>query len=299
MIEVEHHGVNAIHLKGSGIDSRNSRIFLSPKGWHVELNTNDSYPLMRVENITRDKILTTLVEMLERVGNEEVIRTKEINHYLNLIEEWGKKGMLTPVPTPPDDTVEEELPTIAELDMPQYRDLHQKVVTILMDRGESFLADDGVDKAVCNEVADEILATLPHCSLGHLDDWGDCGYYVHLEYKQERADAPGTYKGGWACEVMESASSRFPRAYVVGYGLTPHDAIMECNREFNKPEEAGKMAEPVPTTRVLAVDIFRAITPTLGGGGITRDMYNHLRQVAWYYLTDEEKKICGGERNET
>ncbi len=47
------------------------------------------------------------------------------------------------------------------------------------------------------------------------------------------------------------------------------------------------------TAGQLITDLFRSLTPKLGGGGITPDQMMWIREVARYHLTDTEKQICG------
>lgn len=45
--------------------------------------------------------------------------------------------------------------------------------------------------------------------------------------------------------------------------------------------------------RALVTSLYLAINPKLGGGGITDEMREQMRQVAAPHMSPEQRKICG------
>jgi hypothetical protein len=43
----------------------------------------------------------------------------------------------------------------------------------------------------------------------------------------------------------------------------------------------------------ICANIFRSLTPKLGGGGISKELFEQIRTRAMNMLSDEERRICG------
>jgi len=83
MISVESCGANTVTLKGSCLAAYKSLIYLTPKGWELELAFKSSQlPFIRLSALKEDQIIQAIKDELEKYQVSEEIHATEILSYL-------------------------------------------------------------------------------------------------------------------------------------------------------------------------------------------------------------------------
>jgi hypothetical protein len=83
MISVESCGANTVTLKGSCLAAYKSLIYLTPKGWELELAFRSSLlPFIRLSALKEDQIIQAIKDELEEYQISEEIHAAEILSFL-------------------------------------------------------------------------------------------------------------------------------------------------------------------------------------------------------------------------